>query len=76
MKYKLLSVDADAKTSKGFALGWLTGILYFQPSDLIGVAGVNLCTNAGACRAACLVSAGRGAFDSVWNGRAGKLYCT
>lgn len=31
-KYDLLSVDRDAKTKKGKALGWLTGILFLSPA--------------------------------------------
>lgn len=70
MKYKLLAVNSDAKTVRGLDKGFLTGILYLSAADTLGF--VNLCTRAGACKAGCLVSAGRGAFDSVWDGRARK----
>lgn len=32
--YRLLSVEADAKTIKGTAQGYLTGILYLAPTRL------------------------------------------
>jgi hypothetical protein len=61
---ELLSVGADAKTSKGVKLGYRTAILYLTPSDM---SGVNVCPMArkAGCEAACLYSAGRGAFSSV-----------
>ena len=60
---QLLSVNADAKTKKGVKLGYLTGILYLAPAN---ISGVNLCPGASlGCRAACLFTAGRGAFYSV-----------
>jgi protein gp88 len=67
----LLSVSADAKTVKGEARGYLTGILYLAPHTLAGVG--NLCADASAgCREACLFSAGRGVFKSVWAARVAK----
>lgn len=64
----ILSVEADAKTSKGVQLGYLTGILYLSPSNQFTK--VNLCPFASAgCRAACLFSAGRGRFYSVARAR-------
>src|SRR5579863_3921296 len=69
-KYKLLDVENDAKTIKGSAHGWLTGILYLAPADESGV--INLCKNAGSCRKPCLFTSGHGRFDSVWNGRVRK----
>lgn len=67
----LLSVSADAKTVKGEARGYLTGILYLAPHTLAGVG--NLCADATeGCRAACLYSAGRGAFNSVQTARIAK----
>lgn len=61
----LLSVEADAKTDKGTASGYLTGILYLAPGGLAGVG--NLCPHASAgCLAACLFTAGRaGIFEAV-----------
>lgn len=67
----LLSVDADAKTTKGHALGILTGILYLAPSDEAMV--INTCPNATkGCRLSCLFSAGRGAFDEIKYARIAK----
>lgn len=55
-----------AKTAKGESLGYLTGILYLQPN-------AQLCpASTPACRAACLVGAGRGRFDNVQKARAEK----
>lgn len=61
---------ASTKTIKGEKRGFLTGILYMQPADM---SGRNLCPGSSpGCRAACLYSAGRGAFSSVQAGRARK----
>lgn len=66
----ILSVSADAKTSKGEAQGYLTGILYLAPST---VSGRQVCPFASpACHAACLYSAGRGAFSNVQKSRISK----
>lgn len=66
----LLSVSADAKTAKGNDKGVLTGILYFAPHTL---SGYQVCPKASPeCRAACLYSAGRGAYNSVQTGRLNK----
>ena len=63
----LLSVSADAKTVKGQAYGYLTGIMYLAPSKL---SGRNLCPDASpGCIAACLNTAGRGVFSTVQQGR-------
>jgi hypothetical protein len=68
----LLSIDTNAKTKKGQAKGFLTGILYLAPADL---SGRNFCPHASVgCKAACLFSAGRGAFDSVKNARLKKSH--
>jgi hypothetical protein len=49
---KLLSVSADAKTVKGEALGYLTGVMYLAPAKL---SGYNVCPKASdGCSAACL----------------------
>ena len=71
-KYRsLLGVNADFKTSKGTAKGYLTGILYLAPANL--VKGLNLCPFASkGCKAACLYSAGRGAFNNVQQARISK----
>jgi hypothetical protein len=64
MKLNLLSVGADAKTSKGEAFGWSTAILYLAPAREAGRGEV--CPNRSAgCTAACLFSAGRGKFSNV-----------
>jgi hypothetical protein len=67
----LLSVSADAKTSKGETLGFLTGILYLAPATTTKW---NTCPMAqtASCDKACLYSAGRGAFNSVQNARVNK----
>lgn len=60
---KVLSISADFKTSKGEKYGYLTGILYLAPSDIVGF---NVCPFASeGCRKACLNTAGRGTFNSV-----------
>ena len=67
----LLAVGTDAKTVKGLdALGVLTGILYMAPADL---SGFNVCSHCSpGCKAGCLNSAGRGAFDAVQAARLAK----
>ena len=61
----------NAKTSKGESLGYLTGILYLAPSDIVD--GVNLCPFASkGCKKACLYSAGRGKFSNVQTARIKK----
>lgn len=64
---KLLSIDADAKTSKGIAGGWLTGVCYLEPwrsdSDPL-----NLCpASTEGCRLGCLYRAGRAAISATIN---------
>lgn len=67
----LLSVEADAKTTKGSSFGVLTGILYLAPSTVAGVG--DMCSHASdACRVACLNLAGRGAFSNVQKARVNK----
>jgi hypothetical protein len=62
----LLSVNADAKTSKGMGKGWLTGICYLAPVNVAGMG--NVCPHASpACRAACLFTAGRAALFPAIN---------
>jgi hypothetical protein len=66
----LLSVSSDSKTRKGESRGYLTGILYLAPST---VSGRDVCPFASpACNAACLYSAGRGAFSNVQRSRVEK----
>jgi hypothetical protein len=71
MKLNLLSVGADAKTSKGEQFGWRTAILYLAPAQMAGRGEV--CPNRSAgCTLACLYSAGRGAFANVKSARIRK----
>ncbi len=67
----LLSISADAKTTKGVKLGYLTGILYLAPATTTKY---NTCPMAkvAQCDKACLYSAGRGAFNNVQQGRINK----
>lgn len=65
-----LLTQGDAKTSKGEAAGYLTGILYLAPYNL---SGRNVCPHASeGCAAACLFSAGMGAFSNVQDARISK----
>jgi hypothetical protein len=58
---KLLNRDQNAKTVKGRKLGYATAILYLAPANL---SGFEVCPQRSAgCTAACLNTAGRGAFD-------------
>jgi hypothetical protein len=67
----LLSIDTNAKTIKGQAKGFLTGILYLAPVKESGA--INVCPHASqGCAAACLFTAGRGAFDNVRSARIAK----
>jgi len=67
----LLSVSTDAKTTKGEAIGFLTGILYLAPATTTKW---NTCSMAktAKCDVACLFTAGRGAFSSVQTARINK----
>jgi hypothetical protein len=67
----LLSVSADAKTTKGETLGFLTGILYLAPANTTKW---NVCSMAKTanCDVACLYFAGRGAMNSVQTARINK----
>lgn len=69
MKSQPVFQTANAKTSKGEALGYLTLIRYLAPAD---ESGTNVCPNAGACREVCLYTAGRGAFKQVKEARIRK----
>lgn len=67
---KLLAIDTNAKTVKGQKKGYMTGILYLAPADM---SGFNVCPQASAgCKAACLNTAGRGAFSNVQASRLSK----
>lgn len=67
---KYLSIDTNAKTIKGQKKGYLTGILYLAPAN---ESGKNLCPHASnGCKADCLFTAGRGAFDKIKQARIKK----
>jgi len=71
MKY--LSIGNNAKTIKSDSGGeYLTAIMYLAPANT--VAGINVCPTAelAGCKAACLYSAGRGAFNNVQQARISK----
>jgi hypothetical protein len=62
---------SNAKTVKGEKLGFLTAILYLAPAEVSGI--MNVCPKATAgCKAACLFTAGQGAFSNVQNARIRK----
>lgn len=61
---KLLSINNDAKTSKGIKRGWLTAILYLAP-DTTAKLGTVCPKSTPGCRESCLFTAGRGQFDTV-----------
>lgn len=55
---RLLSIESDAKTIKGSAVGYLTGILYLAPARESGV--MDVCTSrTEGCALACLYDSGR-----------------
>lgn len=57
----------NAKTTKGEALGWLTGIMYLAPHIL---SGRNVCpASSPSCRADCLFTSGRGALPTTRDAR-------
>jgi hypothetical protein len=70
MKTKLLSVNSDAKTRKGTAYGYRTGILYLTPGRS-GADKIDLCPSASTeCRGACLAFSGRaGIFPEIKRAR-------
>jgi len=67
----LLGFNTNAKTIKGEKIGFYTGILYLAPSD---ISGFQVCPMAklAQCEAACLYTAGRGAFNSIQKARIEK----
>lgn len=70
-RVKVLSIASDAKTIKGAKLGFLTGILYFAPSDISGHQICPMAKLAG-CETACLYTAGRGAMNYTQTRRLAK----
>ena len=71
MRKSLLNIDQNPKTIKGQKYGFMTGVLYLAPSTL---SGRNTCAMAdvAGCAAACLNTAGRGAFSNVQKARIAK----
>jgi len=71
MRKNLLNIDQNPKTIKGQKYGFMTGVLYLAPATL---SGRNTCAMAemAQCAAACLNSAGRGAFSNVQKARIAK----
>lgn len=71
MRKHLLNIDQNPKTIKGQKYGFMTGVLYLAPSTL---SGRNTCAMAdvAGCAAACLNTAGRGAFSNVQKARIAK----
>lgn len=67
---KLLNIDQNAKTVKGQKKGYMTAIMYLAPYNL---SGYQVCPMASkGCAAACLNTAGRGAFSTVQKSRIEK----
>jgi hypothetical protein len=65
---KLLSINADLKTTKGLKYGYLTGICYLAPYNESGV--TNVCPFASiGCIATCLYTAGHGKLNLVKRAR-------
>src|SRR5262245_21333430 len=67
--YRRLLTFANAKTTKGERLGYLTGILYLAPHTL---SGHNVCASAKNCIGACLNTAGRGRLHHTQQARLEK----
>lgn len=70
MAYQHILGISSAKTRKGEALGYLTGICYLSPAKESGV--IHACPWAGNCTSVCLNTAGRGAMNSVQKARRNK----
>tara|TARA_R100000808_G_scaffold2037_4_gene8652 strand:- start:8605 stop:9399 length:795 start_codon:yes stop_codon:yes gene_type:complete len=69
-KNNILSINADAKTTKGYKKGYLTAILYLSPARL---SGKELCAyRTKGCTIACLNVAGRGKFNTIQQARLKK----
>lgn len=67
----LIRSGDNAKTVKGDGV-YETAVMYLAPSDVSGAGNVCPMALTAACRAACLYSAGRGAFNSVQQARINK----
>ena len=68
----MLSINADAKTSKGKKIGVLTGVLYEAPADMASHATLCPMAKKAGCESACLYHAGRGRFTNVQQARIRK----
>ena len=68
----MLSVNADAKTSKGSKQGVLTGVLYEAPADMASYRTLCPMAKQAGCESACLYHAGRGRFSNVQQARIRK----
>jgi hypothetical protein len=72
-KYKLLSVERDAKTSKSVPLGWLTGVLYMAPAKSADGVHNMCCGSSEECVESCLNESGMAeAYPSVIAARIAK----
>jgi hypothetical protein len=70
MRTSLINIDKNAKTVKGQARGYMTGIMYLASGER---SGYNVCpAKTEACERACLYTAGRGIFERTQNGRIAK----
>lgn len=68
---RMLNIDDNAKTVKGQAFGYMTGVLYLAPFTL---SGINVCAMAelAQCHGPCLNTAGRGVFPNIQEARIRK----
>ena len=57
---KLLNIDANAKTVKGQAQGYMTAVLYLAPYKSAGLANICPMAETAGCVSGCLNTAGRG----------------
>lgn len=71
--YRQVLTFENAKTSKGEALGYRTGIMYLAPASEAGRANVCAAATPG-CKEGCLFRAGRGAFPSNVSRRIRKTH--
>ena len=72
--YRALLTFENAKTIKGEALGYLTGILYLAPSNEAGRGDICIYATKG-CKAGCLFKAGRASFTpSIITARIDKTH--
>src|SRR6476660_4348459 len=67
---RLLNLDDNAKTIKGQKRGYKTAVLYMAPFNLSGYQACPMASRG--CAAACLNTAGQGAFPNVQKSRIAK----